>query len=199
MTNRRDIWQKMFWTYMDRIATPLRHPRGSPPDHVWRVQRLRVSQANNSRPVRDTRVTRMWSTRRWWAGAVSVAGKNRLAATYGGGWLRGKERRSVAYGGSGNAGTQYRAGSQSQYRVLSVRLDDINATDDCVDAALFRFSSSAVSSGSRKWVVILSASSSRRSWTFKCRDFARFSSLTGIRSVRLAIHITTKKISICGF
>lgn len=42
---------------------------------------------------------------RWWAGAVSVARKNRLAAPYGGGWSRGKERRSVVYGGSGNAGT----------------------------------------------------------------------------------------------
>lgn len=90
---------------MDRIATPLRHPKGSSPDHVWRVQRLRVLQANNSRPVRGTCVTRMWSTRRWWADAVSVTGKNRFAATYGGGWSRGKERRSVAYGGSGNAGT----------------------------------------------------------------------------------------------
>jgi len=43
----------MFWAYMDRIATPLRHLKGSPQDHVWRVQRLRVPQANNSRLVRE--------------------------------------------------------------------------------------------------------------------------------------------------
>lgn len=42
---------------------------------------------------------------RWWADAVSVARKNRLAASYGGGWSRGKEHRSVVSGGSGNAGT----------------------------------------------------------------------------------------------
>lgn len=95
----------MFCAYMDRIATPLRHSKGSPRDHVWRVQRLRVPRANNFKPIRK-RASRE-------CGVFAMVGERGLGRrekpshgfSYGGGWSRGKEHRSVVSGGSGNAGT----------------------------------------------------------------------------------------------